>query len=68
MDLRLRILNFLFFLHLIDFFKALTDLEFVIQTVRLFHSFMKYGKKVFLKDFVLDKRDLKTEVDTDLNK
>ena len=67
MGLRLRILNFLFFWHLIDLFKALTDLEFAIQTVRLFHSFMKYGKKVFLKDFVLNKRGLITEVDTDLN-
>ena len=27
---------------------------------------MQYGKKVFLKDFVLDKGDLTTEADTDL--
>ena len=66
MDHRLRILSFLFFSHLINFFKALTDLEFLISTVRLFHSFMQYGKNVFLKDFVLDKKGLITEADTDL--
>ena len=66
MDHRLRILSFLFFSHLINFFKALTDLEFLISTVRLLHSFMQYGKKVFLKDFVLDKEGLITEADTDL--
>ena len=27
---------------------------------------MQYGKKVFLKDFVLDKKSLITEADTDL--
>ena len=66
MDHRLRILSFLFFSHLINFFKALTDLEFLISTVRLLHSFIQYGKKVFLKDFVLDKEGLITEADTDL--
>ena len=67
MDYRLRILSFLFFLHLINFLKALTDLEFLISTstVRLFHSFMQYGKKIFLKDFVLNKEGLITEADTD---
>ena len=66
MDHRLRIMSFLLFSHLIDFFKVLTDLEFLISTVRLFHSFMQYGKKVFLKDFVLEKRGLITEANTDL--
>ena len=59
-DHRLRISSFLFFSHLINFLKAPTDLEFLISSVRSFHSFMQYGKKVFLKDFVLDKENLKT--------
>ena len=66
MDHRLRILSFLFFLHFINFLKAATDLEFLISTVRLFHSFMQYGKKVFIKGFVLGKEGLITEADTDL--
>ena len=41
-------------------------IEFLISTVRLFHSFVQYGKKVFLKDFVLDKEGLITEADMDL--
>ena len=41
--------------NLIKFFKAQTEFEFLISTVILFHSFMQYGKKLFLKDFVLDK-------------
>ena len=49
-----------------NFLKALTDLEFLISAVRLFHSFMQYEKKVFLKDFVLDKEGSITEADTDL--
>ena len=56
----------LFFSHLISFLKALTDLEFLISTVRLFYLFMQYGEKLFLKDFVLDKEGLITEADTDL--
>ena len=55
-----------FFLALINFFKVLTDLELLISTVRLFHLFMHYRKKVLLKDFELDKSDLITEADTDL--
>ena len=55
-----------FFSHLIIFLKALTDLEFLVSTVRLFHLFMQYEKKVFVKDFVLDKEGLIKEVDTDL--
>ena len=66
MDHRLRILSFLFFSHFINFLKTPTDLEFLISTVRLFHSFMQYSKKVFLKDFVLDKEGLITDGDTDL--
>ena len=53
-------------MHLINFLKALTDLEFLISTVTLFHSFMQYEKKVFLKDFVLDKECLITEGDMNL--
>ena len=64
--MRILSFRFRFFSHLINFFKVLTDLEFLISTVRLFHSFMQYGIKVFLKDFVLDKRGLITEADTDL--
>ena len=60
-------IEFSFFIsHLINFFKALTDLEFLISTVRLFHLFMQYGKKVFSKDFVLDKEGLITGADADL--
>ena len=55
-----------FFSHLINLLKALTDLEFLVSVVRLFHSFMQYAKKVFLKDFVLDKEGLITEADTNL--
>ena len=62
----MRISSFLFFSHLVIFFKALTDLEFLISTVRLFHSFMQYGEKVFIKGFVLGKEGLITEADTDL--
>ena len=65
MDHLLRIMSFLFFSLFINFLKASTDLEF-ISTVRLFHSFMQYEKKVFLKDFVLDKEGLITEANTDL--
>ena len=57
---------FFFFSYLVIFFKALTDLEFPISTVRLFHSFMQHGKKVFLKHFVLGKEGLITEADTNL--
>ena len=66
MDHRLRILIFVLFLHLIKFFKALTDLEVLISTVRIFHLFYPNRKKVFLKDFVLDKEGLITVADTDL--
>ena len=54
------------FLHLINLFKILTDLEFLVSTVRLFHSFMKYRKNVFLKEFLLGKKGLITEADTDI--
>ena len=57
---------FFFFSHLINFLKVLTDLEYFFLTVRLFHSLMQYGKKVFLKDFVLGKEGLITETATDL--
>ena len=32
----------------------LIDLALLILTVRLFHSFVQYGKKDFLNDFVLE--------------
>ena len=53
------------FSHLINLFKALTDLEFLISKVRLVRSFMQCRKKVFLKDFRLGKGGLITEADTD---
>ena len=49
----------------IDFLKILNDLAFLISTLRLFHSFMQYGKNVFLKDFVLDGIDFILEADAD---
>ena len=58
--------NWVFFFFAFNFSKALTDLEFLISTLRLFHTFMPCGKKVFLKDFVLEKGDLITDADTDL--
>ena len=54
------------FLHLINFLKALTDLECLISTVRLSIQLCNTGKKVFLKDFVLGIGSLITEVDKDL--
>ena len=49
-----------------DYFKKqITDLEFLILTVRLFRSFIQYGEKVFLKDFFLDKMGLIIETDAD---
>ena len=44
----------------------LSDLAFLISTLSLFHSFMQYGKNVFLKDFALDGIDFVVEVDADL--
>ena len=38
-----------------NFLKALTDLKIFISVVRLFNLFMQEEKKVFLKDFILDK-------------
>ena len=34
-----------------DFFEILTDLEFLISTVRLIHSLMQYGKKSIFEWF-----------------
>ena len=59
-------IEFSFSSHLIKFLKAPTDLEFLISIVKLFYSFMQYGKKVFLKDLFLDKKGLITEADKDL--
>ena len=37
----------------------LIDLILLILTVRLFHSFIHYGKKDFLNDFILEGKGLK---------
>ena len=42
----------------------LIDLAFLIS--RLFHSFIKYGKKDFLNHFVLEGKGLIVEVEGDL--
>ena len=44
----------------------LIDLAFLISAVRLFHSFIQYGKKYFLNDFVLEGKGLIAEVEADL--
>ena len=46
----------------------LIDLEFLIPTLSLFHSFIQYGKNVSLKDFVLVGSGLMIEADDDLSK
>ena len=61
MDHKLRIM--IFFLAFDRFFQSI-DLEFLVSTGRLFHSFVQYGKKLFLKEFVLDKKGLITDTDT----
>ena len=65
MDHKYKITNF--FSLTIDFLKMLIDLEFLIPTVSLFHSFIQYGRNVILKDFVLVGTGLITEAD-DLSK
>ena len=67
-----------FLLLTIDFLKILIDLEFLIPTLRLSHSFIQYGKNVHLfiqygknihlKDFLLVGSGLTIEVDDDLSK
>ena len=49
----------------IDSLKMLIDLEFLISTFSLFHSFIQYGKNVPLKDFFLVVSDLKIQADDD---
>ena len=44
----------------------LIDLAFLVLTVRLFHSFIQYGKNNFLNDFVLEGKGLMAEVEVDL--
>ena len=44
----------------------LIDLAFLVLTVRLFHSFIQYGKNNFLNDFVLEGKGLMAEVEADL--
>ena len=46
----------------------LTDVEFLIPTLRLFHSFIQYGKNVLLKDFVLVATGLIIQADDDRNR
>ena len=46
----------------------LIDLALLILTVRLFHSFIQYGKKDFLNDFVLEGKGLIMEVEADLRR
>ena len=60
MDHEQKIKNFLFF------FTYNCIFENIISTLRLFHSFMQYGKNVFLKGFVLDEIDFIIEADADL--
>jgi len=45
----------------------LRDLAFLTLFSRLFHSFIQYGKNVFLKDFVLEGIGLIFEAVADLN-
>ena len=54
-----------FFSLTVEFFKMLIDLAFPIPTLSLFHSFVKYGKDVLLKDFVLAGIDLIIDTDDD---
>ena len=49
-----------------EFLKILSDLAFLNSTLSLFHSFMQYGKNVFLKDFVPDGIDFIIEADADI--
>ena len=44
----------------------LIDVVFLILSVRLFHSFIQYGKNDFLNDFVLEGKSLIAEVKADL--
>ena len=46
----------------------LIDLAFLIPTLSLFHSFIKYGKNVPSKDFVLVGCGLMIEADDDFSK
>ena len=46
----------------------LIDLAHLILTVRLFHSFIQYGKKDFLNDLVLEGKGLIMEVEADLRR
>ena len=43
----------------------LIDLAFLILAVRLFHSFIQYGKNDFLNDFVLEGKGLIAQVEAD---
>ena len=61
-------MSFLFFSLTIDFLKMLIDLAFLTPTLILFHSFIKYGKNVPLKDFNLVGIGLMIETDDDLSK
>ena len=61
-------MSFVFFSLTTGFLKMLIDLAFLIPNLRLFHSFIQYGKNVPLKDFVLFGSGLIIEADDDLSK
>ena len=67
MDHKYKIMSFFFSLT-VDFLKKLIILAFLIPTLSLFHSFIKYGKNVSLKDFVLVESGLIIQPDDDLSK
>ena len=46
----------------------LIDLAFLLPTLRLFHSFIQYGKNVPSKDFAVVGSGLTIETDDDHNK
>ena len=61
-------MSFLFFPLKTDFLKMLIDLAFLIPTLSLFHSFIKFRKNVPLKDFVPVGSGLAIEADDDIGK
>ena len=52
---------------IIDFLNTLIDLVLLIPILSLFHSFIRYGKNVLLKDFVSVGTGLIIEADDDIN-
>ena len=66
MDQKCKIMIF-FFWFIIDFLNTLIDLVLLIPILSLFHSFIRYGKNVLLKDFVSVGTGLIIEADDDIN-